>query len=106
MSDGPRYPLSWRQKRTPTRRQRRSKRWIKLYIGMRFEGTCWVLVEGPWKRLKRHGSQAWVRVLCSEKHGGCGTEHERKLSNIMQGSSKGCAGCRDQRLRRRREQAG
>ena len=98
-------PLSFRQRRTPTRNQKRSKRWRKLYPGYHFEGTSWVIVEGPWRKLKRAGSVSWVTVECSKQHGGCGRVHDRKLDAIIQGISSGCIHCFHQRQRQKREQA-
>jgi hypothetical protein len=109
MADGPKYPLSWKQKRAPTRGTRRSTRWRQLYPGYRFPEATWVIVEGPWRKVKKTGSVSWVRVLCSTEHGGCGVEYDRKLDPLIQGISKGCKQCHMKKLNRanalRREQA-
>jgi hypothetical protein len=88
-----RHPLSWRQKKTPMRKQRRARNWVKLYPGYHFLGSTWTLKEGPWRRLKKAGSVSWVRVLCDPDHGGCGIEYDWNLNTIIRGDSRRCRQC-------------
>ena len=98
--DHPRYPLSWRQKRTPTRNQKRSRSWQRLCIGHRFEGTDWVLTEGPYKRVRRDRVKSWVRVKCLH----CNREFDRRLDHIIQHRSRCCIHCARGVYQRERDQ--
>ena len=88
-----RYPLGWKQKRTPMRQQRRARNWRKLYRGYVFPDSTWTLIEGPWRRVKKTGSVSWVRVLCDPARGGCGREYDRNLNTLVRGDSKRCRQC-------------
>jgi hypothetical protein len=93
MTEDGKYPLSWRQRRTPKRQTRRARNWRKIYPGYHFEGTAWVVCEGPWRKIRKSGTLAYVRVLCSEEHGGCGKEYDRMLNTIIRGDSHRCIEC-------------
>ena len=82
-------PLPWRQRRTPKRGARRSRRWRKLHPGYHFPGTAWTLVEGPYKRIRRDKSKSFVTVVCAL----CQRQFERRLDHLVQGLTKRCADC-------------
>lgn len=86
-------PLGWRQRSTPKRGTRRSRNWVKLHIGHRFAATRWILVQGPWRQIKRTGSLSWVTVRCAAAFGGCDEEHDRTLNSIVRGNSAQCRNC-------------
>jgi hypothetical protein len=89
MADEPRYPLSWKQKRTPTRKQKRSANWQRLHIGHRFPGTDWELTQGPYKRVRRDRVKSWVIVRCLH----CNKEYDRRLDHLVQQRSRCCLHC-------------
>ena len=49
--------------------------------------TSWRLLAEPWSAGK--GSMSWVKVLCT----GCDRSFERRLSTILQGTSRRCQSC-------------
>ncbi len=93
MSDGPKYPLSWRQKRTPTRQQKRSARWRKIYPGYHFPEATWVVTQGPWRKIKKCGSISYVTVRCAKERGGCDEEYDRILDTLVSKRSTRCQAC-------------
>jgi len=82
-------PLPWRQKRAPMRRTRRARRWRRIERGYTFPDSVWTVVEGPYKRVRRDRSKAWVVVRC----GLCEREFERRLDHLVQGLSRACVHC-------------
>jgi hypothetical protein len=73
----------------PKRGTRRSRNWVRVFPGLRFKGTDWTVVEGPYKRIKRSKVKSWVTVRC----GHCQQEYERRLDHILGGKSHCCYRC-------------
>jgi len=84
-----RDPLGWKQARTPKRGTRRARRWRRVFPGYGFPGSAWTVVEGPFKRIRKDRSKAFVVVRC----GLCGREFERRLDHLVQGLSRACVSC-------------
>jgi hypothetical protein len=82
-------PLPWRQRRTPKRGARRSRRWRRIYPGYTFPNTVWTVTEAPYKRVRRDRTKAWVMVRC----GLCQREYERRLDHLVGGKSRACLRC-------------
>lgn len=89
-----RFPLEWRQKRTPARWSRRRRNWQRLEVGKRIvakDGTLtnWVLLSKPFRRQDRTGANAYAEMKCL----GCGEVYVRRLGHVVQGKSRRCANC-------------
>ena len=82
-------PLGWKQKRTPKRGTRRARRWRRICPGYSFPNSAWTVVEGPFKRIRKDRSKAFVVVRC----GLCQREYERRLDHLVQGLSRACVHC-------------
>ena len=99
--DEPPSRLPWAQRHTPMRGTRRARNWKRLMVGERIRNkhgqlTSWRLLEEPWSSGK--GSMCRVRVECLE----CNRALDRRLNDIIQGTSSRCPAFA---LRRRRTKA-
>jgi hypothetical protein len=84
-----RTPLTWRQRRVPKRGTRRARNWRRIQPGYCFPGSAWVVVEGPYRRIRRDKSKSFVTVRCEL----CQWQYERRLDHLVQGLSRACVHC-------------
>jgi len=84
--------LPWVQRLMQDRDTRKMRNWQRLVIGERIrnkhgELSACKLLAPP--RSAGKGSVSWVKVLCT----GCNRSFERRLSTIIQGTSRRCQSC-------------